>query len=718
MKNRVLAPLVIVPFFSLGAAPPSPPAHAGSSFTVAQILSLPAPENLTVAPVGPAIAWTFNERGVRNVYTAEAPAFKPRRVTAYDADDGQELTQLAFTPDGKTLVYVRGGDHGANRSSDPPNPAGHPSQPVVSIWSVPVAGGRPRPVGNGDAPAISPDGKRVAFFREHRIWLASIDGSSPPAPAFFARGTLEAPTWSPDGRALAFVTGRGDHSFVSLFTPGRPIRYLIPSTSRDSSPVWSPDGRKVAFLRQPGLGGAPRSPLAEPDLPWSIMVVEIDAGGNLVRADTALTRGDAPADPILRHPGGMQLRWAADDTLVFLLYRDGWPHLYSLQHPGKGNVPLLLTPGQFMVEQFTLTPEGRSVVFTANAGSDPDDVDRRHLFVVPINVPMPEPLTRGATIDWSPAVSGDSQTVVYLSSDAKRPPLPTAVPLSGGPPRLIAADHVPSDFPASQLVIPEAVSFPASDGVSAHGQLFRPGDASAAKHPAVVYVHGGGPRQMLLGWHTRWEYANDYGANQYLASRGFVVLSVDYRLSVGYGQAFQFAQHTGIRGASEYLDILAAGRYLQARPDVDPQHIGVWGASYGGYLTALALGRNSDVFAAGVDMHGVHDRLSPPTPAQMVHALVGDGITESDWRSAAKTAYDSSPISAVATWKSPVLLIHGDDDRVVDFRQTIDLERRLLERGVKVETLVLPDDVHDALLWKNWNAAIAAMAEFFERALR
>ena len=76
------------------------------------------------------------------------------------------------------------------------------------------------------------------------------------------------------------------------------------------------------------------------------------------------------------------------------------------------------------------------------------------------------------------------------------------------------------------------------------------------------------------------------------------------------------------------------------------------------------------------------------------------------------------PTAAVPTWKSPVLLIHGDDDRTVDFHQTVDLERRLLARGVRVESLVLPDDVHDSLLWRNWTTAISAMSEFFERTLK
>jgi dipeptidyl aminopeptidase/acylaminoacyl peptidase len=289
--------------------------------------------------------------------------------------------------------------------------------------------------------------------------------------------------------------------------------------------------------------------------------------------------------------------------------------------------------------------------------------------------------------------------------------------ISGGSARAIGADRLAADFPAAQLVTPELVSFKASDGVEAHGQLFKPIGGEARK-PAVVYIHGGGPRQMLLGWHYRWEYANDYGANQYLTSRGFIVLSVDYRLSVGYGQAFQFPDNTGARGATEYRDILAAGKYLQSRPDVDPARIGVWGASLGGYLTALALGRNSDVFAAGVDIHGVHDRLPAINTTQLAHALVGDGITEADLRQALKVEFESSPIAAVPTWKSPVLLIHGDDDRTVDFHQSVDLKRRLLEKGVKVEELVLPDDVHDSLLWRNWKSSITAMALFFEQNLR
>ena len=159
------------------------------------------------------------------------------------------------------------GGHGSNRPTDPPNPSGSTMQPKVQVWAVSTAGGAPTLLGECDEPAVAPDALRVACVRDRRIWIVPIDGpkSKPAEAAFFARGASQSPVWSPDGRTLAFVSNRGDHSFIGLFTPDQPIRFLAPSTSRDSLPVWSTDGKKIAFLRQPGAGGAPRSPLTEPE---------------------------------------------------------------------------------------------------------------------------------------------------------------------------------------------------------------------------------------------------------------------------------------------------------------------------------------------------------------------------------------------------------------------------------------------------------------------
>src|SRR6516165_9175075 len=238
---------------------------APSPFTVEQVLSRPTPDNLIASPVGSTIAWTFNERGVRNIYVADGPDFAAKRVTGNTKDDGQELTNLSFSKDGKTIVYVRGGDHGSTRPGDAPNPDASPVAPKMQVWAVATAGGPPKLLGDGDSPAISPDGTRVAFTQERKIFVAPVDGSKKAEAAFALRGTSGSPTWSPDGKTLAFVSNRGDHSFIALWTAGSDqIHYVNPQTKHDSEPVWSMDGKKIAFVRQPGTGGPPRNPLEAP----------------------------------------------------------------------------------------------------------------------------------------------------------------------------------------------------------------------------------------------------------------------------------------------------------------------------------------------------------------------------------------------------------------------------------------------------------------------
>ncbi|MFN8063049.1 MAG: prolyl oligopeptidase family serine peptidase, partial [Vicinamibacterales bacterium] len=620
VRRTTVAALSLAFVVASSHARPVLTAQRPSTFTLDDILSYPFPDNLLTSPAGGTIAWTFNERGHRNIFAADAPDFTPRKLTSYDQDEGQEVTNLSFTSDGKTIVYVRGGDHGSNWPAEGnlmPNPSGGTTQPKMQVWAVPTSGGTPTLLGDGDTPAVAPKTNQVAFVRDRRIVVTSIDGSKPAEPAFFAKGASESPTWSPDGTTLAFVSDRGDHSFIGIFKPGQPIRYLAPSTTRDSSPAWSEDGREIAFVRQPGRGGAPRSPLVQTPAPWTIWVAPVDPSqpGRRPEAREAWRSGPALVDSLPRIAGSMPLRWAADDHLVFVSYQDGWPHLYALQHPGEGTKARLLTPGNFMVEHATLTPDRRTLVYNANTGGEKDDIDRRHLFKVGVAQGSPTAITSGRGIEWQPAVLADGRTVVHLASTAQRSPLPSTVSIDGGASKVLAASRVPATVPTSALLTPEPVLLRAPDGLEVHAQLFKTGDGPA-KRPALVYVHGGPPRQMLLGWHYMDYYANDYAANQYLASRGFIVLSVNYRLGIGYGHAFQYPERGGARGAAEYQDALAGGRYLQERPDVDAKRVGIWGGSYGGYLTALALGRNSDVFAAGVDIHGVHnwDRQGSSAP--------------------------------------------------------------------------------------------------------
>ena len=683
------------------------------TFSLEAVKSYPYPADLTSSAQGSRIAWTFNEQGKRNVYVAEGPDFTPRKLTNYTDDDGQELSSLSISDDGKWVVYVRGGDHGSNWDDElPVNTTSSPVSSKVQIWSVPFAGGEPKAIAEGDAPVISPKSERgtparIAFIKGGQVWIAPVDGSAAAKAMFNARGTNSSIEWSPDGSKLAFVCDRKDHAFVGVFTDEKtPIIWIAPSFSKDDSPKWSPDGKRLVFVRTSGSGGALDSILVRRNRPWSIWTGDVASG-------TATQIWQAPktlAGSIPNTHGTFNLHWAAGDRIVFLSYQDGWPHLYSMA--ASGGTPLLLTPGSFMAEHITLSHDRKWLLFSGNMGPDKLDIDRRHAIRVPVDKAAMEVLVPGDGLEWTPVLTGDGATVAMISATAQRPPLPTVMAFTKGIPKLLAQNLVPSNFPQNQLVTPKQVTFKSPDGMTVHGQLFEPTGGSGKK-PALIYVHGGPPRQMLLGWNYSDYYANSYALNQYLASQGFVVLSVNYRLGIGYGYEFHQPANGGPLGASEYQDVRAAAVWLTEQPQVDATKIGIYGGSYGGYLTALALARDSKLFAAGVDIHGVHDWSQ-----QRYGAAQTERVEKvPDQELANKVVWESSPVSSVAKWTSPVLIIHGDDDRNVRFSQSTDLVQRLDKQGVPMETLVIVDDTHHWMKHTNAVKMSAATAEFFKRKL-
>ena len=668
-------------------------------FTLEQVLSSPFPSELVAARQGERVAWVFDAEGRRNIWVAEGPQFKARQLTKFNQDDGQELSDVGFSADGNWIVFVRGGDK--NSRGEVPNPTNDAAGVKQQVMAINWTTGEVRTLSEGNNPVPSPAGQQVVFSKGDQLWVATLTETDGKASQLFnARGSNGSAHWSPDGRYVAFASGRGDHSFIGIYdTSQKSIRYLAPTVDRDSAPRWSPDGKQIAFVRRPTLGNQPGLFLDDAPDPWIIYVADLETG----TAQEIWHSGNAANDS-LPPAGEYLLQWVAGDRIVFTSERDGWRHLYTI--PARGGKAELLTPGQCEVEDVQRTADRRSILFSSNCG----DIDRRHIWQVSAAGGTPKAITNGEKIEWSPIVTGDGQRLVYIGSDARMPAMPYSMSLDGGTPRAIASEALPRDFPSANLIVPKQVIFTSADGQEIHGQLFMPADTRAgAKLPAIVFMHGGPIRQMLLGFHYGYYYHNSYAMNQYLASRGYVILSVNYRSGIGYGRAFRMAAKRGARGASEYQDVVAGANYLRDRADIDAKRIGLWGGSYGGYLTALGLARNSDLFAAGVDLHGVHDWSRSISTAIWI---------DYSNRDAQKIALEASPIGSIAKWRSPVLLIQGDDDRNVAFSQTVDLARRLREQNVTFEQLVFPDEVHDFLLHRHWLAAYHAASDFFDKYLK
>ena len=682
------------------AAAGQPSARRG--FTLEQVMSAPFNSELTAAPAQDAFAWVSNAEGKRNIWVAEraGAGYSARQITDYSQDDGQVIEDLRWSADAQWIVYVRGGSSDYPEGAAP-NPAHLPGGAERDVWMVAVTGGAPREVAKGGSPTVSPVTGMVTWVADGQIWFEKLEdiGSKPPQ-SIQVYGGLSSFVWSPDGTQLAFVSNRGSHSFVVVFTPGSDaLTFMDPGVDHDSFPEWSPDGREIAFVRVPYSPDENFDRAWRSGRPWSIRVADATTGvgHELWRA------APGPGSVFRGLDADEQLFWTADGYVIFPWEGDGWLHLYAVA--ATGGAARLLTPGNFEAENATFAPDRRSVVFSSNQG----DSERRHIWEVSAGSEVATELTRDEGIETQPAMGSDDRTIAVLRSDARIPMRP-AVLTAGGGMRDLAPQMIPAEFPAAQMVTPQPVVYSATDGMRIHGDLFLPpGGGGCERHPAIVFVHGGSQRQMLLGWHSMDYYSNAYGLNEYLANHGYVVLAINYRSGIGYGLDFREAINFGATGASEFRDVEGAGLYLRGRCDVEANHIGIWGGSWGGFLTAMALSRASDLFAGGVDMSGVHDWNIDNPQNYQISDLAAD--PNARWR----LAWESSPLYSVDTWRSPVLLIQGDDDDEVPFLQTVRLAAALRERKVDTQVLVFPDEVHGFLLHRTWLTAYQATIDFFNR---
>lgn len=639
-------------------------------------MAMPVASDLVGAAQAERFAWVENVAGVRNIWIG-GPDETARPVTTFRSDDGFAIYDLTLSPDGKRLAFVRGGD-GEFADGAIPNPGNAAQLPQQQVMILNLAGGSPRVIGQGQSPVFAPDGK-IAFIRRNVIWLWQQGQRAREIAQ--VRGSIGNLRFSPDGKQLLFVNNRGDHAYTALYEIGSPrVRYISPGLSFAADPTFSPDGTKVAFIkyREPPARGDDGTPSY-----WSIEVADAATGD-------ARTAWRAPAGKGGRYAGTRQqnLFWTADNRLLFPWERTGWLHVYEVAADGTGRADEL-TSGEFEVETFMLDPDGRSLLFVGNVA----EPDRHRLWRV-ARGKAPERVSQSLGIESYPAIAGRAVALIATDEDS-----PAYVGLATS-----SNYALRPELSLRGAVVPISVTFRADDGATVYAQLYE--GRGAGPRPALVYLHGGPRRQMLTGFHPSSYYSKAYILNQHFAAQGYTVLSVNYRSGTGYGLAFRDAPGIARDGASEYRDVIAAGRWLAERKgEIDPSRIGVWGGSWGGYLTALALARDSSLFAAGVDFHGVHTMLRdlPPSlsPAEQIEAR--------------QLQWDSSPFGALDTWKSPVLIIHGDDDANVPFFQSPLLARELTARGVPFEELVFPDERHSFLRHSNWLASYHATADFLDR---
>jgi dipeptidyl aminopeptidase/acylaminoacyl peptidase len=694
----------------------SPPATPSAArLTIDQLIDIRHPSNPVWSPDGRRVAFLSERAGIANIFVANVDASSgsgqmaagARALTTFP--DGQG-GGFFWSRDSQRVYFARQGD----------------------LWQVPSAGGAPAAVWTTPTAetgiTLSPDGTRVAFVRP----LASAGPGRPGPPPSTATGgrggrgrggasgggelwtrslvdgkealvvhvddqSIGGASWSPDGQSLLFTYGGGTirHEQTPAYS-GSKIIYTISENVPGQLNVVPSAGGAPKTLSGAGGGFGGRRWLdathfvfdrTSPDFKRRTSYVADLAGGEprVLHEDVeekfwSMT-GDANggAQP---SPDG---KWVA-----FLSDLDGWDHLYVMPAPGSATAsggrsatasaeraPIQITKGKFEAWRPTWSPDSSRIAFDAN---EPDHYGDRHLYVATIGADPAHAkitsITSGRGTDIAPAWSPDGTRLVYQHTDAHNSADLWVIDAKAGAKPLRLSDSMPASMDRSAFVEPEEIHYAGPDGQQVPGWLFVPkGLDRTKKHPAIVWIHGDGVNQNYDGWHVQRNYAVYYSFHQYLLQQGYVVVAPDYRGSIGYGRAWREAVHMDV-GGKDAKDAWMIANYLKTLPYVDTDRVGVWGLSYGGFFTLIAVTDQPKLFRAAVDVAGVVD-----------YAMYYEDPYHGGWTASRigtpeqnpKVYDNASPLSHIDRLERPLLVLHGTSDVNVPYLHSV----RLLDEAMK-----------------------------------
>jgi dipeptidyl aminopeptidase/acylaminoacyl peptidase len=728
MKSFFAIALALASLFIVQAAQPpqSTAPRAAGRLTIEQLIDIRHPSSPVWSPDGRRVAFLSERAGIANIVVADVDASgHSTRVTPLTRFADGQGAAFFWSADSERVYFPRQGD----------------------LWQAAVGGGEPAAVWSTPQPesniTLSPDGTRVAFVRGGTdLMVRSLADGVERMAVRADDKTIGAVSWTPDGTRL--LINAGAETIRHEQTPdysGAKIIYTISERRPGESMVIPAAGGSPTPLPRIGGFGAARWIDAthfvidrqSSDYKRRTIAVGDIAGGEpktlLEEVDEKFWSIPGQADPAAQpSPDG---KWIA-----FVSDRDGWDHLYvmpasgsrstspgSASLSGERDKTIQITKGRFEAWRPSWSRDGTRIAFDAN---DPDHPGDRHLGIATIgqdparaSVTM---ITSGRGTDTAPVWSPDGTRIVYQHTDphnsadlwvidVRRPgPADPAKPM-----RL--SDSMPAGIDHAALVEPEFVHYPGPDGQAVPGWLFVPKNLDRAKkHPAIVWIHGDGINQNYDGWHVQRNYAVYYSFHQYLLQKGYVVFAPEYRGSIGYGRAWRQGVYMDV-GGKDAKDAWMAATYLKSLPYVDGERLGIWGLSYGGFFTLIAVTDQPTLYRAAVDVAGVADyAMYYEDPYHGGWTVSRIGTPDQN----PKVYAQASPLSHVDRLVRPLLVLHGTSDVNVPYLHSVRLIDELLKKGKGdlVSFMTYPGEFHyftrDHVLRDAWHR----VEDFFDANLK
>jgi dipeptidyl aminopeptidase/acylaminoacyl peptidase len=437
---------------------------------------------------------------------------------------------------------------------------------------------------------------------------------------------------------------------------------------------------------------------------WLVVVDPATGRTRIVDAlrDEAWVRDIGPASNV---SGG--LGWLPDSRRVwFLAEHDGWMHLYTVDTTAATPDRKQLTSGRFEIDTVQLSPNGATFYIQSNE----QHPGERHLYALSVDGGARTKLTT-ATGSFSGEVSPDDTTFAVVHSTASKPPEVFLMPNRASAEAKAVTTSSSADWRSFKWVEPQLITYKARDGVEVHARLYTPEMLGAKRHPAnpaIVFVHGAG---YLQNAHRYWSsYYREYMFHHLLASRGYVVLDPDYRASAGYGREWRTAIYRWM-GGKDLEDVVDGAKYVTEVHKVDPKRIGVYGGSYGGFITLMAMFTSPDTFAAGAALRPVTDW------AHYNHSYTSNILNEP--QGDIEAYRKSSPIYFAEGLKGALLICHGMVDVNVHFQDSVRLAQRLIElRKENWELAVYPVEDHGFVEETSWADEYKRILMLFENNLK